>query len=140
MTMTQPLFAIAVKSFIVHGTKLLILKRRPNDPHKPSVWEIPGGRIAAGENPYDGLLRETKEETALDIEPICPLGVQHFTRDDGQRITMIIFYCKPSHTHVRLSEEHTDYQWIDLITDEENIPYWIRQEALTWKKLENKKE
>ncbi len=136
--MTTAPFAIAVKSFIVDGNKLLILKRRPDDVHRPGVWEIPGGRIASGEDPYDGLRRETREETGLDIEPVCPLGVQHFTRDDGQRITMLIFYCRPVRKEVRLSEEHTDYRWIDLVADAEQIPLWCRQEAMLWRKMENK--
>lgn len=133
--MSLPPFAIAVKAFIVDGEKLLLIKRRPNDPHKPSVWEIPGGRIAADENPYDGLLRETKEETGLDVEPVCPLGVQHFTRDDGQRITMLIFYCRPLHTHIVLSEEHTSYQWLNLATDAAQAPSWFTQEIAVWRKI-----
>ncbi len=136
--MTGAPFAIAVKSFIVDGARLLLLKRRPDDPHKPGAWDLPGGRIASGENPYDGLRRETFEETGLDIQPVCPLGVQHFMRDDGQRITMLIFYCRPLHRDVRLSHEHSDHKWIDLVTEAEQIPSWFRDEALLWRKMENK--
>lgn len=139
--MTLLPFAIAVKSFIVHDNKLLLLKRRPNDPHKPNTWDVPGGRLSPGEDPFDGLRREAQEEAALDVEPICPLGVQHFTRDDGQKITMIIFYCKPSTTNVQLSEEHIEYQWIDLYAGDEHIPSWLHQEAALWRRIEkNNKE
>ena len=129
-------FAIAVKSFIVDNGRLLLLKRRPDDMHKPSSWDIPGGRLRPGENPYDGLRRETREETSLDIEPICPLGVQHFTRDDGQRITMIIFCCRPVEGIVKLSEEHVEHKWVDLIAEAESIPIWLRQEVTIWQKME----
>ncbi|MBI4149596.1 NUDIX domain-containing protein [Candidatus Woesearchaeota archaeon] len=87
------------------------IKRRDNDVHKPGVWEIPGGRLELGEDPYLGLQRETKEETGLDIEIIHPLDVHHFTRDDQQKITMIIFLCKALSSDVLLSKEHTHFEW-----------------------------
>ena len=105
-------FRIAVKSFVVNGAyELLLIKRRPNDPHKPGVWEIPGGRLELGEDPFEGLRRETQEETGLEVVVRNPLRVHHFTRDDGQRITMITFYCTPNSRDVQLSDEHTDYRW-----------------------------
>ena len=108
-------FRIAVKSFIVNENKLLILKRRPNDVHSPGNWDIPGGRLELGEDPYIGLKRETKEETGLDIEILNPLNVHHFTRDDGQKITMITFLCKLfSNRNVKLSEEHTEFKWSNI--------------------------
>ena len=142
MVSSLPAFAIAVKAFIVHDDKLLLLKRRPNDPHKPGTWDIPGGRLAPGENPFDGVRREAKEETFLDIHVLCPLGVQYFVRDDQQRITMILFYCNPDATNgmnIQLSEEHTEYRWVDIIKEKESIPSWLTQEVLHWKNLENKK-
>ena len=107
-------FRIAAKSFIIEDNKLLIIKRRPNDVQKPSIWEIPGGRLELGEDPNQGLIRETKEETNLDIEIKKPLNVKHFTRDDGQKITMLIFLCQALNQDVKLSEEHTEYEWINL--------------------------
>jgi 8-oxo-dGTP diphosphatase len=106
---------IAVKSFIVNEkNELLLIKRRDNDPNAAGAWEIPGGRLDLGENPFDGLKRETKEETGIDIEILNSLNVQHFTRDDGQRITMLIFLCKPLSNSIKLSEEHTKYIWANL--------------------------
>jgi len=53
-------FRVAAKSFVIKDNHLLLIKRRPNDVHKPGVWEIPGGRLEPGENPFEGLKRETK--------------------------------------------------------------------------------
>jgi 8-oxo-dGTP diphosphatase len=106
-------FEVAVKSFIVKGNRILVIKRKNNNPHKPGAWEIPGGRLKPGENPFEGLKRETKEETGIEIEIMNPLGVHHFTRDDGQKITMIIFLCKPLSDEVKLSNEHENYIWAD---------------------------
>lgn len=108
-------FRIAVKSFIVNeNNKLLLIKRKDKDVHCPNVWEIPGGRLELGEDPFEGLKRETKEETDLDIEVLNPLTVKHFTREDGQKITMITFLCKPISSSVVLGKEHTKHMWASL--------------------------
>jgi mutator protein MutT len=107
--------ALAVKAWIVDDkNRLLTIKREPKDTHKPGIWEIPGGRLEPGENPFDGLKREVKEEVGLDIEIVEPLSVWHFTRQDSQVITMIVFVCKPTAFNVKLSDEHTEFSWEDL--------------------------
>ncbi len=117
-------FRIAVKAFIVKDRKALLIKRRANDVHSPGKWDIPGGRLEPGENPLDGIRRECREEVGLDIEIVMPVEVQHFVRDDGQKITMIIFLCRPLSEEVKLSEEHTEYKWVD-INSRTGFPDWL---------------
>ncbi|MCB9358716.1 NUDIX domain-containing protein [Candidatus Woesearchaeota archaeon] len=105
---------IAVKALVVSTGKILIVKRRPDDVQKPGVWEIPGGRLSEGENPFMGLQREVKEETGLEIEVKNPLDVDYFVRADNQTITMLIFLCSAKNDNVILSEEHTDYKWCNI--------------------------
>ncbi len=112
--MAQDPFAIAVKAFIVNNDQVLLVKRDSKAPHKPGVWEIPGGRLTAGENPFDGLKREIMEEVGLEVEVLNPLKIHHFTRDDGQKITMIVFLCKPLSEEVAVSKEHSAHKWIPL--------------------------
>jgi 8-oxo-dGTP diphosphatase len=105
--------AIAVKGFIVNDEgELLVLQRASTDVQEPGDWEIPGGRLDAGEHPELGLKREIEEETGIEVEVICPLGTDHFTRADGQVITMIIFLCKAIDDDVTLSKEHSSSSWI----------------------------
>jgi 8-oxo-dGTP diphosphatase len=107
-------FAISVKAFIVKGNRLLILKRIKGEVHYADKWDIPGGRLLQGENPFVGVKREAKEETGLDIDILLPFALDHFVRDDGQKITMIIFLCRPLSNDVVLSDAHTEYRWFDL--------------------------
>jgi predicted NUDIX family NTP pyrophosphohydrolase len=44
-------FSLAAKSFIVRDGKVLVLKRTHDDVQEPGIWELPGGRITAGEDP-----------------------------------------------------------------------------------------
>jgi len=105
--------AVAVKGFIINNKKILLIKRAKNDIHAPAVWEVPGGRIETGENPIDGLVREVKEETGLNINVKRPFAVENFVSDDGFAITMIHFICEVNKEEIKLSEEHTDFYWVE---------------------------
>jgi len=107
-------FRISVKGFVVKDERVLIVRRALNDAHKPGVWEPPGGRLELGENPFVGLKREVKEETGLDIEILNHLDVKHFTREDGQEITMLLFLCRALNYDVKLTEEHIDFEWVEI--------------------------
>jgi len=49
---------------------------------KRTQWEIPGGKIEAGESEIDTVVREIKEELVVDVEIIRLLGSRDFTEDD----------------------------------------------------------
>jgi mutator protein MutT len=118
-------FRVAVESFIVKDRKALVIKRRPDDVHMPSKWDVPGGRLEIGENPLEGMKREAKEEIGINIDIIMPVDIQHFTREDGQVITMILFLCKPLPGDIKLSEEHTEYKWLDMSISRNEFPDWL---------------
>jgi ADP-ribose pyrophosphatase YjhB (NUDIX family) len=52
----------------------VLLARRAHEPFK-GFWDIPGGFLEEGEDPRDGLRRELREETGLEVEPERFLGV-----------------------------------------------------------------
>lgn len=119
-------FRIGVKAVIVDNNRLLMIRRRKNDPHNADMWDLPGGRIEIAEDPRTGLVRETKEETNLDIKLILPLDVHHFTRQDGQVITLIFFLCEKLSDEIKLSFEHQEYKWMDLENMEISVPHWLK--------------
>ncbi len=118
-------FRIAVKAFIVKDGKALLIKRRSNDVHKPGEWDIPGGRLDSGEDPRVGVKREALEEVGLEIDIQLPIDIHHFTRDDGQQITMIIFLCQLDSGSIELSEEHSEFSWISVHTNLDAFPAWL---------------
>jgi len=108
-------FRITFKAVILNkNNEILLIKRRADDVHFPSVWEIPGGRVEIGENPFKGFEREIREETNLKIKIIEPLKVNYFIRDDGQKILLTSFLCSSLTKKVELNEEHTEYEWVGL--------------------------
>ena len=128
-------FRIAVKAFVVQKGKLFVIKRVENDVQSPGIWELPGGRLELGEDPYIGLIREIKEETGLYIRPINPLSVRHFERNDGQIITMLIFLCRVSGGDVGLSEEHSSFDWIPIDICKEKLNPFFHKEVEIFEEL-----
>lgn len=128
-------FRLAVKAFVVSKNRLFIIKRAKDDVQKPNIWEIPGGRLGVGEDPILGLMREVREETGMYVRPLCPLSVRHFKRDDEQLITMIVFYCKPMNGFLRLSSEHSDYEWVKLSKSKKKLTPFFHKEVDVFHKL-----
>ena len=60
----QPI--VGVGAVIVCAGKIL-LERRGNEPSK-GKWTIPGGLVELGETIEQAVIRETEEETGLDVE------------------------------------------------------------------------
>src|SRR5205085_1223949 len=60
--------APTANALVVDGEGRLLLVRRAIEPFK-GRWDIPGGFLEEGEHPLDGIRRELREETGLDVEP-----------------------------------------------------------------------
>lgn len=52
----------------------ILLARRAGEVFH-GYWDLPGGFLGEGEHPLDGLRRELREETGLEVEPDDFLGI-----------------------------------------------------------------
>jgi ADP-ribose pyrophosphatase YjhB (NUDIX family) len=64
--------APAVQGLLERDGRVL-LARRGIEP-RLGYWDIPGGFLEEGEEAFDGLRRELREETGLEVEPLEFLG------------------------------------------------------------------
>jgi 8-oxo-dGTP diphosphatase len=64
----------ATAGALVEDGDRVLLARRAREPFK-GRWDIPGGFLEEGEHPLDGLRRELREETGLEVEPLEFVGV-----------------------------------------------------------------
>ena len=71
------------------GEPTYVVTRRKKDAHLGGMWELPGGRIEAGESPQDAVVRELREELGVEIEAIAPLTFSHFRYP--QREVLLLF-------------------------------------------------
>ena len=114
--MTKVQFHITVKGVVIYNNKILVLKRVRPSSDGYGYWEFPGGGLEYGETPHEALVRELKEETGLDIHILKPVYTFTAIRPHKQYQTVGIgFLCIPTNDHVVISEEHTDYRFVDEV-------------------------
>jgi len=103
-------FRIAQKAEIKDGEKFLIFKRSPDAYTYQNCWEFTGGRLEQGESPKEGLKREVKEETNLDIEVLNPKFLFAEKLKDHY-VVFVVYQCNLIKGELKLSEEHVDSKW-----------------------------
>jgi 8-oxo-dGTP diphosphatase len=57
---------LVTAAIIFHEGNVLLTKRKADVPY-PLLWEFPGGKIEPGEHPHDCIVREIKEELAIEV-------------------------------------------------------------------------
>ena len=115
--MEQKLF-LAIKAFIVHNGKVLIVRESPKNPvgTNPNKYDVVGGRLEPGERFDECLMREIKEETGLSVVIKQPFVVNEWrpvVRGEHWQIVGVFFECVAESDAVQLSTDHDDYKWID---------------------------
>lgn len=83
--------------------RALLIQRRDN--HR---WEPPGGVLELGESIDDGLRREVREETGLDVEPVALTGVY---KNMKRGIVALVFRCKAVGGQLNVSDETEAFRW-----------------------------
>jgi ADP-ribose pyrophosphatase YjhB (NUDIX family) len=64
---------VGVGGVVIYRHRVLLV-RRGAEPLK-GQWSLPGGMLELGEELEEGVRRELKEETGLDVEPLAMLTV-----------------------------------------------------------------
>ena len=59
---------VSVGGVVIRGGRVVLI-RRGNEPRK-GEWSIPGGKLELGETLAEGVRREVREETGLDVEVV----------------------------------------------------------------------
>ena len=87
------------------NSSMLLLMRSGKSRWMPKNWGLPGGKIEAGETAEEAVIRETKEETSLDIQNLTYLK-------DLSNKAVDLFYASSYDGNVQIDFEHDDYEWV----------------------------
>ncbi len=83
MTENVRLLLVAA-AFLFDGEGRVLLAQRPQGKSLAGLWEFPGGKMEAGERPEAALVRELREELAIEVDAInlIPTGFASHAYED----------------------------------------------------------
>ncbi len=116
MASTQHSVSIYVFSFFHREIRFLTLRRNPSL-RLGGTWQAPHGAVEDGENASEAAARQALEEAGLSPERFFRLGyVEPFYDRDTDAVHLVPAFAAFADglPAVRLSEEHTAYEWCSL--------------------------
>jgi ADP-ribose pyrophosphatase YjhB (NUDIX family) len=103
MTSQESRHSVSVAGVIINDGRALLIQRRDN-----AHWEPPGGVLEPGETIEEGLRREVREETGLEVEPVALTGVY---KNMKRCIVALVFRCRAINGHLTINSEVADFHW-----------------------------
>lgn len=80
---------------LVDADGRVLISKRPEGKQLGGLWEFPGGKVEQGERPETALIRELKEELAIDVAESClaPLTFASHAYEDFH-LLMPLYVCR----------------------------------------------
>lgn len=108
------MFKIGVFAIIFdQKDQILLCHRRDYD-----LWNLPGGGLEKGESPWQGVVREVKEETGLDVEVERLSGIYYKPKKDE---IVFSFVCKIIGGEITLTNEADQINYFDVNNFPQNV-------------------
>jgi len=134
----EKLFQIGVKALITNDKdEILVLDSGDwHLKHQTQHWDIPGGRIQEGHTVLETLQREVEEETGIKeiVNPQFFTAVVSNFKDipfDGHQVGLLLMVYKveiPKNRDIKLSHEHSAYEWVNREEAAERLAYKYPEE------------
>ncbi|MFJ4779276.1 NUDIX domain-containing protein [Streptomyces sp. NPDC088762] len=127
----------AASTIVVDDDGRVLLQRRTDN----GTWALPGGKMELGESIGDCAVRETFEETGIEVEIVGIVGTYTnpghvFAYDDGEvrQEFSICLLAHPTGGSLRTSDESLEVAWFmpDATDDLPMVPS-IRKRITDWR-------
>ena len=102
---------VVVAALIKKDNKILIARRSTGDESLLGKWEFPGGKVESGENEYQAIEREIKEEFELNIHAKSFLTNNVF-QYPTKTVDLRLYSCEYVSGNFKL-HDHSEYKYID---------------------------
>jgi 8-oxo-dGTP pyrophosphatase MutT (NUDIX family) len=104
-----PRFPVSVKGVVFIGSRVVLLKNERDE------WELPGGKLEAGEDPRDCLRREIQEELSLEATVKSPLDSWLYNIQNKVEVLIVTYGCAAGRGRkIVLSPEHKEVRLFSL--------------------------
>jgi len=97
---------------LVDADGRVLIAQRPEGKPMAGLWEFPGGKIETGERPEEALIRELREELAIEVEESClaPFTFASHRYEDFD-LLMPLYVCRRWKGTPR-THEHAALKWV----------------------------
>ena len=82
---------VVAAAVIVEAGRVLLTQRKAGA-HLAGMWEFPGGKVEAGEDPRDALRRELEEELGITTSIGEIVDVAFHRYDDADKAVLLLFF------------------------------------------------
>ena len=100
-----PKHSVSVAGIVVDSDNRVLVIRRDDN----GRWEAPGGVLELDESFEDGVRREVREETGLQVDVEQLTGVY---KNLSRGIVALVFRCRPVAGEVHPTDEAQDVRWM----------------------------
>ena len=103
---------LVVAVALVDSDGRVLVSQRPNGKSLAGLWEFPGGKVEPGEGPETALIRELREELAVEVAEAClaPLTFASHAYAD-MHLLMPLYVCRRWEGSAR-SNEGQPLRWL----------------------------
>ncbi|HSJ56611.1 MAG TPA: NUDIX hydrolase [Anaerolineae bacterium] len=113
---SQPGYAtpkVDVRAAVVHEGRILLVRERVD-----GLWTMPGGWADVGDAPSEMVVRETREESGYEVEPVKLVGVFDANRS-GEPLSFyhaykLVFLCRIVGGEAQTSHETLGVEFFEL--------------------------
>ena len=107
--------------------------------YEPDSWTLPGGKQEVTETIIECAIRETKEETDLDIDDVQIFGADDDMTSDRHFVTIYAYADSyEGEPKVMEKEKIDDWKWFELNSLPSNLYSPSEKEIKVFKKVRNK--
>jgi ADP-ribose pyrophosphatase YjhB (NUDIX family) len=113
---------------VVDGRAVLLVKRKYEP--KAGLWTLPAGFVEAGEEVAGCAVRETKEETNLDVRITRIFDVYSAFDDPRTAVVLVLYLAERVGGELKCGDDASDARFFDLDALPEDVAFRAHRKAL----------